>query len=758
MKDKVFGIDKQKEDEIISRITEKVVSIFSQKSLKPARPSANNPFNSYSDGGVLQSSDLFLISRAPHSGATTFKTTLNSVLASVAGGLNLQGSWDASGGSVPSLTPSQGDFWIISVAGTILGVSYSVGDWIAWNGSAWFRVLNSNPDLSTKTVKYVSSDGSDTTGTGSVLNPWATVSHAMSQITTNSSTSPFVISISGYINDSGTINYKPWVGLKGETVLATLNNSNPIVPDNSWQSNVNGNAEIQDLTINGDMTLDFSAMTFASAGSPNIGFNNVGIFGTFSLAGAVNCQPVLFTYDNYIPTAYFDNASIISYAGDEFDNISFGTLKPAVSGDGLGCQITAAQLGNVTFSPPSALTYTPGFQIKSSIIQGTLSGNGSNCNIVIDPDSYVTPTLTDDATITLLSAGVSVCPVGGDLSGEVGSAAVATVGGATAANIASGISVVNAATSLNTANTLVLRGVGGNFSAGTITASLNGNASTATSATSATSVTGSFAGDVTGTQSAMSVSLVGGVTASNVASGANIANAATSSNTANTIMKRDGSGDFSATVGNFSGGTGAVAISGSNGALTIGSPCTVGLGSNSGAFFSNATTGDMCIRNTNAGNSIYLGIGSTAWGFAVRASTVVSAYPFYLPTTGGTASGMSYYESNSFATLLSGAATISSYTITVTRRDNDVTLYLPTWSETATASANQTNGSLIPARWCPASTVKKVCSGMNGGTIQAITVEVDPSGLITWYGSTAQTSFTDLTAIGFDGDSITYQV
>jgi hypothetical protein len=63
---------------------------------------------------------------------------------------------------------------------------------------------------------------------------------------------------------------------------------------------------------------------------------------------------------------------------------------------------------------------------------------------------------------------------------------------------------------------------------------------------SAASFTGSLAGNVTGTQGATVVGSVGGVTAANVASGANAANAATGANTINTIVKRDGSGNFSA--------------------------------------------------------------------------------------------------------------------------------------------------------------------------------------------------------------------
>ena len=83
-----------------------------------------------------------------------------------------------------------------------------------------------------------------------------------------------------------------------------------------------------------------------------------------------------------------------------------------------------------------------------------------------------------------------------------------------------------------------------------------------TTAVTATSFSGPLAGDVTGTQGATVVSSVGGQTAAAVASGAVAANAATSVNTANTIVKRDGSGNFSA------GAITATSLSGNGASLT----------------------------------------------------------------------------------------------------------------------------------------------------------------------------------------------
>ena len=57
-------------------------------------------------------------------------------------GLNYLGSFDASSGTAPTAQPS-GSYYIISVAGTISGINFDVGDWIVSNGSAYQKIDNS---------------------------------------------------------------------------------------------------------------------------------------------------------------------------------------------------------------------------------------------------------------------------------------------------------------------------------------------------------------------------------------------------------------------------------------------------------------------------------------------------------------------------------------------------------------------------------------------------------------------------------------
>lgn len=79
------------------------------------------------------------------------------------------------------------------------------------------------------------------------------------------------------------------------------------------------------------------------------------------------------------------------------------------------------------------------------------------------------------SAITQLTGDVSAGPGPGSVP-----ATVSSVGGSSAANIHAAELAANAATSLNTASTIAKRDGTGNFSAGTITAALSGNASTAT--------------------------------------------------------------------------------------------------------------------------------------------------------------------------------------------------------------------------------------------------------------------------------------
>ncbi len=243
-------------------------------------------------------------------------------------------------------------------------------------------------------------------------------------------------------------------------------------------------------------------------------------------------------------------------------------------------QNTTGTAANITATSNSTLTTLSSLSLPGSQVTGNISGNAAGFTGSLSGDvtgtqgataissttvtsklltGYVTGTNTPlVASNSILTAfenlqaqisatvGAAITSLTGDVSATGPGSAAATVnsvGGQSASAVAFAATQVAAATSTNTASTLVLRNASGNFSANVITATLNGNASTATSAIS---FTGPLLGDVTGTQSATVVSFVGGYSAAAVGTSVLDTQSATSSNTASTIVKRDASGNFSA--------------------------------------------------------------------------------------------------------------------------------------------------------------------------------------------------------------------
>ncbi len=175
------------------------------------------------------------------------------------------------------------------------------------------------------------------------------------------------------------------------------------------------------------------------------------------------------------------------------------------------------------------------------------------------PGTLLFFTKTDGNAYLLNSSGVlsaigsteAITSLTGDVSATGPGSAAATVnfvGGQSASNIAAAVVLVDGATSTSAPHTLVERDASSNFSANIITATLNGNAATSNSSLTAINFTGNLYGDVTGTQGATVIAMVGGETASNVALSVMATQAATPANTASTIVERDASGNFVASV------------------------------------------------------------------------------------------------------------------------------------------------------------------------------------------------------------------
>lgn len=227
--------------------------------------------------------------------------------------------------------------------------------------------------------------------------------------------------------------------------------------------------------------------------------------------------------------------------------------------------IVQSTSGLVMFDCPPDLTNSPVRYTFSVIVPATLTA--SFASIWVDQTSFTLPTTfpisfgqisgqLSDIQLPVLastnlwvgngSAVATAVALSGDAAmSNAGVVTVGSVGGSSAANIHSAELLANAATSSNTPSTVVKRDASGNFIAGAITSNLTGNVTGNVSGTAA-SFTGNLVGDVTGTQGATVVSTIATSTAANVHAAELLANAATNLNTASTIVKRDGSGNFTA--------------------------------------------------------------------------------------------------------------------------------------------------------------------------------------------------------------------
>jgi hypothetical protein len=211
---------------------------------------------------------------------------------------------------------------------------------------------------------------------------------------------------------------------------------------------------------------------------------------------------------------------------DASGNFSAGTITAALSGNAT----TASSAGNITATSNSTLVTISTLSAVGTITSGTISlttdiktagklvaGNVTYPNI--HGNSGQVLTTTGSGTLTWSTASVpadastsskGMIQLTGDLGGTASSPTVNSIGGVSSStignfdtrintvsssvtsntsSITSLNTSVNAATNTNTVNTIVKRDASGNFSAGTITAALLGNASTATTATTAGNIT-----------------------------------------------------------------------------------------------------------------------------------------------------------------------------------------------------------------------------------------------------------------------------
>jgi trimeric autotransporter adhesin len=182
------------------------------------------------------------------------------------------------------------------------------------------------------------------------------------------------------------------------------------------------------------------------------------------------------------------SGSALSFTGPLFGDVT-GTQGATVVSF-VGGQSAASVASTVVSVSSATSSGTP-----NTIVERDSSGNFSANNVFSNLTGNVLGNLTGSVTGSVSGSAVSFTgALGGDVTGTQGATTVSFVGGQSAVSVAASTVAAQAATSLNTASTIVKRDSSGNFSAGTITANLSGdvtgnltgNASTATNASTVT--------------------------------------------------------------------------------------------------------------------------------------------------------------------------------------------------------------------------------------------------------------------------------
>jgi len=269
-----------------------------------------------------------------------------------------------------------------------------------------YSVLGSNSLGVNTQLFWVTPDGSNSTGTGSILNPWATISFAMSQITASAG-NPAYICFYGIIGESSSISYKPNVHIIGMGEGAVIQSAGPMILDNSWGTTPASSVFFLNFSIQGSVTFDFTPFTYPYFSTTVFNMNNVRIAGTFTVAGTTNFGPLVYSFSSRYGVVYIDNAGLYSFGGDYFAFINMGMRNPGISGENsFGATILGAMINTIDFNVPAEISYTPLFSVRNSQV-GSVGANASNCVVRTDLASLVENPILSNGAFYILEQPLS---------------------------------------------------------------------------------------------------------------------------------------------------------------------------------------------------------------------------------------------------------------------------------------------------------------------------------------------------------------
>jgi len=279
--------------------------------------------------------------------------------------------------------------------------------------------------VSSAQTVYVAQDGSDSTGRGTVNEPYSTIEYALNQITDSSATKPYLVYINTGDYTETNLVLKPWIYINGNSSSLTVTGN--VSLDATWS----GGGQLvfenfNDSDFQNDFTLDFDAATQTGAAIVKI----LNVYGAtayqYNINGSTSGTTVLLANNaigisvqqNIIVTNCFGNWSgsapndITILQTDSLNNHTFSLNLDTIIGDLLVQSDDGALFGvcnavNVV-GATTYITNTPGTMNYTSIntdYSGGLKVEDTTGGLLtLNIDSYtVTPVINGTPTINLIN-------------------------------------------------------------------------------------------------------------------------------------------------------------------------------------------------------------------------------------------------------------------------------------------------------------------------------------------------------------------
>lgn len=301
--------------------------------------------------------------------------------------------------------------------------------------------LISSLGLGLNTRIYVdASVGSDTNGSGSAINPYLSITKALSVITDNSVSKPYAIILSGSTTETA-ISLKPFVSIIGNgypsSQITISGAGNNVVLDSSWSGVASGALILDGITFSSS-NLNFNLNGIAGS-SANIVIRDCSIIGNLTYQGRGTTVDQLHIYHSLLSGA--STSTMTDVTTTSFNN-NWGTTSN-VSTNATSTRIWFS-MGDV-FGSQHSVSETSGNTIISSINASSISV----VNVTGATAVYKYDVISLASTINLSSGGTATALSTANLqSGGTNASLIASNGGifystGSAAAILSGTATAN---------------------------------------------------------------------------------------------------------------------------------------------------------------------------------------------------------------------------------------------------------------------------------------------------------------------------